>query len=350
VYYKQNTSITNSKDNLEKELADKFFGNRCTPEEAEKVLDWLETPDGQNYLDEKIEKEFNKIDKDEKTLNSQQINSEKIFSKVINRINRLEFAKNKISFFAKPYLQVAAGIILLLGVSLIYFLNQESVISSEDFGDIHFTTAADEKREVRLGDGTKIWINSNSKLTISSEYLNKSRMVSLEGEAFFEVAQRKDDPFIVKVNASEVEVLGTSFNVNSRRGENRVEVSVTSGRVAFSGIADYEYSRVILQQGDYANWDSSLQIMTIENYGAENYISWVTGEFVFDNMPLNEVCIQLYNIHDLSCEFKDGSISELKLVANIPDTSLENTLSVIALSLKLQYEIIDNKVFWDLEN
>jgi transmembrane sensor len=333
---------------LIKKLADKFFKDQCTPEEAEKVLEWLETEEGQNYLDEKIEKDFDTLD-DGEPLNANGVDSDKLFRNVLNRIERFGFRKTRRTNFLSPLLQVAAGLLIVVAGSLFYLIDSYSDASENKKEVLIFITGEDEQREVRLSDGTLIRMNSNSELAVSPGYMNRDRTVSLNGEAFFDVVSRENDPFLINTGGTEVEVLGTSFNINSLEGSNRVKVAVTDGKVAFRGVPQEESLNVILQKGDFAYWDSVKSEMTVEHFGADNYMAWMSGEFIFDDLPITKVCVQLQRFYEIGCEFREGTIRDLRLTANFPSTSLENTLSVIGLSLKLNYEKRGGKVLWSLE-
>lgn len=79
--------------------------------------------------------------------------------------------------------------------------------------EVTMSVSNGQKADIILADGTKVYINSDSRIVYDNTYNKKTRMVSLEGEAYFEVAKDKEKPFIVKANGINVQALGTSFNI-----------------------------------------------------------------------------------------------------------------------------------------
>lgn len=335
-----------------KKLADKFFKNNCSPEEVERVLDWLETPEGQNYLDESIREDFDDLKKDE-DLDSEMefefhsvLNSDKIFLQIMNRINKSGFWKPARKSSFSPLFQLAATILIIVSGFFFYLTYQANLTDSPD-GNIEIVTNDFEQRAITLLDGTKITLNSRSTIRIGESYNQKERRVELMGEAFFEVASISDRPFIIVLDGSLVEVIGTSFNVRSDLNSSSIEVAVTEGTVAFSGIEHDEDSKVLLGEGDYALWDRDIGEMQIEQFGAKNYVAWLSNEFQFNDMSLQQVCIQLDRFYELKCRFDEPSISKERLTAKFIASDLNNTLSVIGLSLNLNYSHSNNEVLWE---
>lgn len=335
-------------------LADKYFNDQCTPGEAEKVLQWLDTEEGEQYLNEKIETDFDLIEH-EKTREISQIaglNSKKLFSSLLHRLERYGLALHQRPVYMdrKRFFQAAAGILIALTASLFYFFIMDTEVTEPGKHPVHVSTSSEEQRNIQLGDGTEIRLNSNSRLTISADYMNGSREVTLRGEAFFNVAHQAEAPFLIYTDLARVEVLGTSFNVKSSEEPSLVEVSVIEGRVFFEGKGDEQQRSITLAKGDYAYWDDDLKELNTEQFGAENYLAWMTGELVFEQLPMSNVCVQLQRFYEITCRFETDGIQHLGLNANIPNPGLENTLSVIALSLNLEYKRENGLVVWSVAN
>src|SRR5699024_6039350 len=100
-------------------------------------------------------------------------------------------------------------------------------------------------------------------------------------------------PFIIHTDYSEVEVLGTSFNVKLDRVSELVEVAVLEGRVSFKDSREGKTQQVILQQGEYAYLDLERSQIKTENFGVENYLAWKNNEFRFEQLTIEYVCVQL---------------------------------------------------------
>lgn len=335
-------------------LADKFFNNQCSSEEAEEVLEWLDTLEGEKYLNEKMDSDLSSANENIKeitgldSLKSTKLNEEQTFRNILRKIAQFEAPALRRRTYLNPLLKVAAVLLVIATSSL--FLHTHEIDKSESetervIPDV-FMTVSGEQRELTLRDGTIIHMNEHSRVSIPENYMQQNREILLEGEAYFEVAHNRDLPFIINTNDSEIEVLGTSFNVRSTPKKRLVEVTVVEGKVSFRGSREIDTERVILQKGDYGYLDTSSQKIKMEHFGAQNYLAWKSGEFIFDGLSLDRVCIQLYRFYEVTCRFNDKTIKERKLTANFPKDDLNNTLSVIALSLNLPYKTNEKEVLW----
>lgn len=185
-----------------------------------------------------------------------------------------------------------------------------------------------------LQDGTKVWLNANSKLEFLSSYENKTqRVVKLTGEAYFEVAKvstsRGDEqgqkakrvPFIVQTKLQTVEVLGTHFNINAYGEEPFVSTTLLEGAVAVRGNGN----AVVLkpnQQSALAD-NGSINVKQVDPSEA---LAWKSGRFIFNNTPMQVVMRQIarwydvdvtYQDEDLKNKLLDGSVSRYENVSGI---------------------------------
>ena len=178
------------------------------------------------------------------------------------------------------------------------------------------------KQEIALEDGTKVWLNKGAKLDYSNGFNKEERRVTLTGEGFFEVMHNPAKPFIVQVGNSEVKVLGTSFNI--KETNNQVEVAVRTGKVKFSGL-DNNSTSVTLLPGESAYYD---QKEVVKNETANpNYLAWKTGEFVFEDIALNEVVKDLSNFYGQSIQLKNDH--DCHVTATFKSADLDHIAKVI---------------------
>jgi transmembrane sensor len=151
-------------------------------------------------------------------------------------------------------------------------------------------------------------LNSNSEIWVSGAYMSESREIQLQGEAYFDVMHDPERPFRVYANESEVEVLGTAFNVKSNGHGDNIQVAVTEGRVAFHNRGDLnEGPSVILDAGHYGYLDLNKNEIAVDNFAIENYMSWMSGELVFEDLSLEKVCLQLNRLYEVQCGFENES-------------------------------------------
>ncbi|QPH39714.1 FecR family protein [Pedobacter endophyticus] len=159
--------------------------------------------------------------------------------------------------------------------------------------------------QVTLSDGTKVWLNSDSRLTYSPRLNQQAvRRVKLEGEGYFEVAKDKKRPFIVSSKGQEVRVLGTHFNVNSYVDEVSVKTTLLEGsvRVSFRS-GEAKAHNVILKPNQQSILSSS--DITKKQVNAEAAVAWKTGNFRFENQNIRDIMKQVARWYNVEVVYKD---------------------------------------------
>jgi len=165
---------------------------------------------------------------------------------------------------------------------------------------------------LQLSDGSKVWINSGSRLIYPPAFSGKTREVYLQGEAYFEVAKDAKKPFYVKTDRFRVEVKGTSFSVQANEKEKLFtalllegEVSLTSGSAkSASGL------ETKLNPGHIASLSEDgkiFNVLPVEH--PENYIAWKNGYLLFDNEPVNELLERVERYYNIEIELRNSSQS-----------------------------------------
>lgn len=187
------------------------------------------------------------------------------------------------------------------------------------------STTRGEQTQVRLPDGTVVFLNAESALKYPTSFAkSEKRMVSLEGEGFFSVAKDKAHPFIVKTAEQEVEVLGTVFNVNTYKDDKTVKTTLLEGSVKVT-TAD-QVARV-LKPDQKAT--VSPQGILVENVEAQFSADWKEGFFMFDNETLESIMKRLSRWYAIKVEFKDASLKNIRAVGTV--SKYDNISKVIAV-------------------
>ncbi|MBD1422214.1 FecR family protein [Sphingobacterium chuzhouense] len=155
--------------------------------------------------------------------------------------------------------------------------------------------------QVTLSDGTKVWLNAESKLHYPYRFSKDIRTVELEGEAYFEVAHLKGSPFIVKTSKEKVEVLGTHFNVNSYQADINSTVALLEGKVKVSSGEDYA---TVLKPGQQSVMRKGK--MEIQTINVDECVAWKNGEFMFNNETLENVMKKVARWYDLDIELSSN--------------------------------------------
>ncbi len=199
------------------------------------------------------------------------------------------------------------------------------LLKDEDDKNIRLTLATPRggQYQITLPDGTKVWLNAASKLSYPKVFSDKQRLVDLDGEAYFEVARKEHQPFIVKTSSEQVEVLGTHFNVNSYVGEDISKVALAEGKV---NVRLNSNASKILHPGQQTIVQGKR--VRVEAVNVDEVIAWKNGEFMFNNEPLPSAMRQLARWYDIDIEV-DPALQGLALWGSV--SRLENFDKVLKI-------------------
>ncbi len=197
--------------------------------------------------------------------------------------------------FYNPWLRVAqyTAAAMLIFVAGWYFINSSKNEFSSYAKGLTYKTGHNELQTVRLNDGSIITLNQNSRLLVDKSYNSKNRLVELYGEAFFEVTQNINKPFIVKTKQTFTKVIGTSFEIESRNNQ-RVFLKLHKGKVQFI-TANSTTILAPLETIDFSPITKTIKKQKVKNLTKAN---WATG-LCFKNTSLKNILHQmdvLYNV------------------------------------------------------
>ncbi len=145
-----------------------------------------------------------------------------------------------------------------------------------------------------LADGTRVWLNAGTEFRYPVSFTENRREVFLSGEAYFEVRQDKNKPFVVWTGEVQIEVLGTAFNVNSYNSD-RVEAVLVEGSVNVSNVTD----KINLRPGQRGTVLKSEREIRVDEVDVYVYTAWKDGNFVFENQTLENIMEQLSRWYDV---------------------------------------------------
>jgi ferric-dicitrate binding protein FerR (iron transport regulator) len=193
------------------------------------------------------------------------------------------------------------------------------------------TTRKGEKLSLILPDGTKIKLNANCSLTFPREFEGNSRVIYLEGEAFFDVSEDAKRPFIVHTPQFETRVLGTSFNLCATPG--RYEVALVTGSIQVCTASD----SLVLQPEQMATIDPEGQVKK-DRFDPLTTLGWKDGVLAFKNTRLPTVFAQLEDWYDVQFVFEKGTDLQGKYTGTFENETLENVLRGICATSGMSYQ------------
>lgn len=197
-----------------------------------------------------------------------------------------------------------------------------------------------------LSDGTKVFLNSMSKLVYPVRFSGENREVTLEGEAYFEVHKDELHPFVVSVNGIQINVLGTKFNVNAYQDEQQIYTTLVEGKVRVNSRNQHE-SEWLLHPDQQAIFDKSNAEVIIRNVDAKQFMQWTTGTYTFTNQSLEEIMKSLSRWYDFTYSFRDESLKTLRFEGGLNKyESIEPILDIIKRTGKVKYEIAGKEIIF----
>ncbi len=160
---------------------------------------------------------------------------------------------------------------------------------------------------MQLSDGTKVWINSGSRLVYPPVFTGKTREVYVQGEAYFEVEKDKTKPFYVKTDRFRVEVSGTRFCVQANEQEDLYTALLLEGEVSVTTVQGklIRSEEIKLVPGQLASLKTerkNFEVSTVEY--PENHVAWKNGYLLFDDEPVNEVLRRVSRFYNITVEFR----------------------------------------------
>lgn len=193
--------------------------------------------------------------------------------------------------------------------------------------------------QLELPDGSQVWLNATSSIHFPTSFTGTERRIEITGEAYFEIAKNPNMPFIVTVSNSEVQVLGTHFNINAYNDEDNVKTTLLEGSVRFVN----DGSVNILKPGQQAQLTKEGTTKVVSDVNVDNVVAWKNGLFDFENASIETVMRQLSRWYDVEIEYK-GKTDDLFIAEMRRNIKLSDALKALELTGKVKFDIQDKKI------
>jgi transmembrane sensor len=229
-------------------------------------------------------------------------------------------------FSSRQIFRIAALIIIILVPSFFIFRSLTHPVQKQLDATLNIT-------EGKLPDGTSVTLNKGAVIEYPSVFKGDKRNVKFTGEAYFEVKHIDSRPFIITSNKVRVEVLGTSFYVNTHSA-GKMEVILNSGSVAVY-FEDHLENRILLKPGEKVEIDEGGEKLDKDLNTNQNYNAWMTRHFIYSNTPLGEIVIDLNKVYQANLHIT-SPISSCLVTATFDHQNLASILNVLKATLDLK--------------
>jgi transmembrane sensor len=189
---------------------------------------------------------------------------------------------------------------------LAYSVNGKQLTENDEAFYNTISTPRGGQYQITLADGTMVWLNAASSIRFPVLFTGTQRKVEITGEVYFEVAKNKTMPFKVKATSSEIEVLGTHFNVNAYEDEATTKTTLLEGSIKVSTTSFVSNTQTIkfLQPGQQASSSNDGKINILSNADLEETMAWKNGRFQFKSADLKLMLRQIARWYDVDVEYR----------------------------------------------
>ncbi|MEF8810192.1 MAG: FecR domain-containing protein [Bacteroidales bacterium] len=319
----------------------KYLANEADKKEKAKVSRWVNKDKDNLKAFEEIKMYWNQIEHSQRS----EINTEKAWNNLKNRIAAEEQtrpAREKPVFtFNNALLRYAAIAVLIIGIGTGAFFTYQQL--NQPARTVTVDTPHDiRNKKVALPDGSLAYLNYNSKLNYPKQFRTGKREVTINGEVFFDVEKNPAKPFIINANNAQIEVLGTSFDVNTNLPDNKVEVLVQSGRIKVAR-RNKQDEHLIIEAGYKGIVGDDM--LKKEKQKDPNYLAWTTGRLVFKGQELEQVSKTLMRTYNVKINIGNPEIENYRITTNFTNESIDTVLNVIATTFNLKINKINENEY-----
>lgn len=323
---------TFNRDKIE-EILPRYCSGEATIEECRMVEEWIGQSD-ENY---RIVKQMYTIDQVMGTVQMEsKVDMEKALASVSRKMSK---APSHITWFT--CVQRAAAILFI--PLLIAFAIQNFTPSPTEVAQmIEVKTNPGMTTTVDLPDGTKVYLNSESSLTYPSFFSKDKRDVKLTGEAFFEVQKDPEHRFIVSgPHHTQIEVLGTSFNVEAFERDSFISTTLVEGKVRFAYQKNRQSATVDMKPGQKLMYDTtSSQVKLIPTSG-ETETAWKDGKIIFQATPLPVALRMLEKRFNVTFVLSNNRLRGEAFNGSFTNQRLERILEIFKISSNIKWRYLD---------
>lgn len=324
-----------------------YLAQCCTPEEVEELTALLQQADAEDTLSGPMEELWRKIRENEQPY---AVDWDKMYE-AVTHTRRPIYRTRRIWYSA------AAALVLLLTSAGAYWVFSGRSSASQPMAGIHSPTGIDERRlldkkqVIHLSDGSTVILNTNSKLEYARTFEGHTRDVYLIGEAYFDIAHRAGQPFLVHTGNITTRVLGTAFDVRAYPSDDSIRITVTQGKVQ---VLKENRHKTLLPVGLLtANQQISFNKLTeacVQNKKVDvtPVIAWKPQEISFDDITMEQAATRIEQRFKVQIVFANPAIRNCRLTATFyDDDRLSEILTVICGVSQSDYTIQNNKIIID---
>lgn len=313
-------------------LVNRYLNNRCTLAELDELLTYIRKhPEDKDLLNQ-LKTSWDPPQCIDDSVESEWTDMQKRMRKVSSEENRV--------FNHKLLWRVAASLVAVAVFLAGFFLlknNAGHEIPDQQTADIHsIVTGKGEHRMIVLSDGSRIWINSNSRVTVPPVFAEEVRSVVLHGEAFFDIQHDPQRPFIITTGTVKTTVLGTSFNIRAFPEEKDITVTVKRGKVKVEAKNKEAH---IIGANEQIRFNLPKEELYAAKVDAMSVSKWTEEDLIFHDITMDEVEEILEERYAVEIQFDNQRLKQCRFTSTFfKNATIDEVLTSICMVNEASYD------------
>ena len=330
----------NVKTNKVEELIAQYLVEGLNAPDLKYLNQWLdESEENKKYFNHLQEIWISTFNPDDRL----SFDKEQAYNRFRLRVNAVKAEykpEKKISIYVRMSRIAAAIIVSILFSGFGYWMSLN--VQEKQYANTSVEAPLGSKVKLYLPDGTLVWLNAGSSIEYSQSLGIKNRKLSVNGEAYFEVARNEKKVFEITSGDVVVRVLGTKFNIRNYEEEERAAVTLLEGKVSVKKAANEE---LLLYPNQQFAYNKSKRTSEIIHVRAEHASEWIRGIIFFDGESLPDIVKELERLYNVRIVIQNESLNTYRFYGRFyrTDQTIQEVIDMLASTNKLKY-IMDNKI------
>jgi len=318
------------------DIANRFLAEKdCTSQELTALKRWLSDAATHSEVESWLAENW---------ATSPENDSDTLIETVFQQIEAYQDERQSKSVFSikrmlKIYQKVAAFLLIpIIGFGILYWVSQQN----QSVGQYTETIAPrGQKSQIVLTDGTKVWLNSDTKIKYPGNFSKNERDVYLDGEAFFEVSKNPHQPFVVHTSGVDVKVLGTKFNVKAYADENQIETSLFEGKVnlLLNDPSSTQQIEKEVEPGQSFIYSKADHQLAANKFPQDEINGWKKNQLIFKDDTFSNLVKKVERWYDVKVVYDEEQFNDRRLTVELYEGErLDRLLNIISMALSVDYK------------
>ncbi|MGL5787066.1 MAG: FecR family protein [Bacteroidales bacterium] len=322
---------------MNEKLLLKYLEKRCSKNELNEIYNWMnESHENKTYLFE-MEEAWNMGYEYKYSISGEMDMAMNDLLHKIQPATKKRSALKNILYSVPLRVAAVIAVISLLSLNL-YMLINKSEVETMNIVEV----PRGQRVNLVLSDGTKVWLNSDSRLSYPAKFSKSSREVILTGEGRFDVAKDKNSPFIVHSQDLGIKVLGTVFNVKAYNPD-AISVTLESGAIEVEFAEQFQALK--MSPNEHLVYSKTEGIRLNKNIDASLSSLWVSGELIFQGVSLKELAQELQRHFDVKIVITNTNIeNQLYTCRFKKGVTISGVMDLLKATKDFDYSIEDKKI------